>query len=87
MTQHPPTSAPKPVTPAHIFISYRIRPPDSDLAQEFHHALTAAGHEVFMAGESIKLGDNWSSRVDEGLDNCDYFVHSRVQPSCDNYET
>lgn len=60
--------------PSRIFISYRSRSPDCDLAEEFYKALKAAGHEVFMAAESIRLGDNWSARIDEELNQCDYFV-------------
>jgi len=63
-----------PATSARGFISYRSRPPDSDLAQEFYQVLKAAGHEVFMAAESIRLGDSWSGRIDEELERCDYFV-------------
>ncbi|MEM9447988.1 MAG: toll/interleukin-1 receptor domain-containing protein [Cyanobacteria bacterium P01_E01_bin.6] len=63
-----------PVQPAKVFISYRSKPPDSDLAEEFYQSLSTAGHEVFMAAESIRLGDNWSRRIDEELERCDYFV-------------
>lgn len=59
---------------ARVFISYRSQPPDSELAEEFYQALQAAGHEVFMAAESIRLGDNWSQRIDQELEQCDYFV-------------
>ncbi|WP_346291513.1 AAA-like domain-containing protein [Sphaerothrix gracilis] len=72
---------PQPTTPreksaksARVFISYRSQPPDSELAEEFYQALKAAGHEVFMAAESIRLGDNWSQRIDRELEQCDYFV-------------
>ncbi|MEM9220611.1 MAG: AAA-like domain-containing protein [Cyanobacteria bacterium P01_F01_bin.150] len=74
MAYQTPISEPQSVSAAHIFISYRSRPPDSDLAEEFHQALTQAGHQVFMAAASIELGDNWSSRIDQGLERCDYFV-------------
>ncbi|MGB3614344.1 MAG: AAA-like domain-containing protein, partial [Elainellaceae cyanobacterium] len=59
---------------ARVFISYRSQPPDSDLAEEFYQALRAAGHEVFMAAASIRLGDTWSSRIDDELERCDYFL-------------
>ncbi|MGD1859412.1 MAG: AAA-like domain-containing protein [Leptolyngbyaceae cyanobacterium] len=59
---------------ARVFISYRSQPPDSELAEEFYQALKAAGHDVFMAAESIRLGDNWSQRIDRELEQCDYFV-------------
>ena len=74
MTHQTPVAAPKSATPSRIFISYRSRPPDSDLAQAFYQVLTTAGHEVFMAAASIQLGDNWSSRIDQALETCDYFV-------------
>ena len=71
-TPQPPNSS-TPQT-AKVFISYRSQPPDSDLADEFYQALKAVGHDVFMAAESIRLGDNWSSRIDQELEQCDYFL-------------
>jgi hypothetical protein len=70
------TAAPseKLTTSARVFISYRSQPPDSDLAEEFYKVLKAEGHEVFMAAESIRLGDNWSQRIDRELERCDYFL-------------
>ncbi|NEQ99210.1 MAG: TIR domain-containing protein [Cyanothece sp. SIO2G6] len=59
---------------ARVFISYRSQPPDAELAQSFHMALQAAGHQVFMAAESIRLGENWSRRIDQELEQCDYFL-------------
>jgi hypothetical protein len=63
-----------PPTAARVFISYRTREPDLGLAQQFYASLKAAGHHVFLAGESIRLGDNWSQRVDEALEACDFFL-------------
>ena len=57
-----------------VFISYRSADPDLSLAQEFHAALQAAGHDAFMAGESIRLGENWAQRIDAELARCDYFL-------------
>ena len=57
-----------------IFISYRSAEPDLSLAGELHQALTAAGHAVFMAGESIDWGENWVERIDQELKRCDYFL-------------
>lgn len=57
-----------------VFISYRSQEPDINLAQAFHDHLKAAGHEPFMAAESIRWGDNWSQRIDRGLAQCDYFL-------------
>lgn len=59
---------------ARVFISYRSRQPDINLAQEFYEGLQAAGHIPFMAGESIRLGENWPQRVDSELEQCDYFL-------------
>lgn len=59
---------------ARVFISYRSQDPDLSLAQYFYEAIKAAGHEVFMAGESIRLGENWPQRIDTELERCDYFL-------------
>ena len=59
---------------ARVFISYRSQEPNQKLAQEFHDALEAAGHDAFMAGESIRLGENWPQRIDAELEQCDYFL-------------
>jgi class 3 adenylate cyclase len=59
---------------ARVFISYRSQDPDLSLAQQFYETLKAAGHEVFMAGNSIRLGQNWPSRIDQELERCNYFV-------------
>lgn len=59
---------------ARVFISYRSQSPDRELAQQFFQALTAAGHEAFMAGESIRLGETWPVRIDTELERSDYFL-------------
>lgn len=59
---------------ARVFISYRSQNPDLDLAQQFYEALKAAGHEAFMAKESIRLGNNWSEGISRELEQCDYFL-------------
>jgi hypothetical protein len=59
---------------ARVFISYRSQEPDLNLAQQFYDELKAAGHEAFMAGESIRFGENWPQRVDTELEQCDYFL-------------
>lgn len=58
----------------HIFISYRSSEPDSGLAADFRKAFDQAGHSVFMAGTSIRIGDDWSREIDSALDQCDYFL-------------
>ncbi|MEP0923403.1 AAA-like domain-containing protein [Leptolyngbya sp. ST-U4] len=57
-----------------VFISYRSKDPDLKLAQQLHDALAEAGHQVFMAAESIRLGDTWSQRIQQELERCDYFL-------------
>jgi AAA-like domain/TIR domain/CHAT domain len=57
-----------------VFISYRTKDPDLEIAQQFYEALTKAGHKVFMAAESIRLGDSWSKRIQQQLEHCDYFL-------------
>ena len=57
-----------------VFISYRAQDPDQSLAHQFYQAIKGAGHIPFMAGESIRLGEKWSQRVDEELEGCDYFL-------------
>lgn len=68
-----PTVEPSPKS-ARVFISYRSHEPDIGLARTFHNALKAAGHQIFMAGESIRLGENWPQRISEELKQCDCLV-------------
>lgn len=71
---HTTKDVPVPATIKRVFISYRSQAPDRDLAQQFFDALTAAGHEAFMAGESIRLGETWPQRIDDELERCDYLL-------------
>ncbi|MEM9948793.1 MAG: TIR domain-containing protein, partial [Cyanobacteria bacterium P01_D01_bin.36] len=57
-----------------VFISYRAQEPDQGLAQELHAAFVAAGHEAFMAAESIALGEAWRNRIASALQACDTFL-------------
>jgi hypothetical protein len=59
---------------ARVFISYRSQDPDLSLAKEFYEKLKAAGHQPFMAGASIRLGENWPQRIDQELERADYFL-------------
>ena len=70
----PETSVPTSGNKARVFISYRSQEPDVSLAQAFHDQLQAAGHEPFMAAESINWGENWVKRIDQELKRCDYFL-------------
>ena len=67
-------SPPRPVKSSYIFISYRNQDPDLSLAQQFYDAFVAAGHQIFMAGESIRLGEKWPARIDAELQQCDYLL-------------
>lgn len=62
------------MTSQRVFISYRSQEPDASLAQKFHEGLAAAGHEPFLAAESIRWGENWVERIDLELKQCDYFL-------------
>lgn len=57
-----------------VFISYRSQEPDQSLAQQVHDALVTAGYMAFMAGESIHMGEKWVQRIDQELQECDYFL-------------
>lgn len=59
---------------ARVFISYRAKDPDRALAHQFFQALTEAGHNPFLAEESIRWGENWAEVIDEKLKNSDYFL-------------
>lgn len=61
-------------TTARIFISYRSQEPELELAEQFYSALQGAGHQPFMAGQSIQLGQGWAQRIDQALEQCDYFL-------------
>jgi class 3 adenylate cyclase len=66
--------APSSSTRQKVFISYRVAEPDRTLAQEFYQALSDRGYEAFMAGESLRLGQNWAQRIERELQQCDYFL-------------
>jgi hypothetical protein len=57
-----------------IFISYRSKEPDTQLASAFNKALQEAGHLPFMAGENIQWGEYWPARIDQELEQSDYLL-------------
>ena len=59
---------------ARVFISYRAQDPDQNLAQTFYQELFAAGHQPFLAGSSIQLGELWAQRILQELEQSDYFL-------------
>ncbi|HEY9295183.1 MAG TPA: AAA-like domain-containing protein, partial [Phormidium sp.] len=61
-------------TSKRVFISYRSHAPDLSLAEQFYTALKAAGHEAFMAGQSIRLGEGWPQRIEAELKQSDYLL-------------
>lgn len=62
------------VSATKIFISHCCQAPDIGLAQQFSQALKDAGHEVFIAGESIQQEENGLQRIDQELKRCDYLL-------------
>jgi hypothetical protein len=59
---------------AQVFISYRSQDPDRTLAEAFQVGIQAAGFSAFMAGASIRLGEDWVRRIDAELEACEYFL-------------
>ena len=57
-----------------VFISYRAQDPDLSLAQKVSEAFNNAGHQTFMAGGSIRLGEDWPQRIEAELKRCDYLL-------------
>jgi class 3 adenylate cyclase len=57
-----------------VFISYRSQNPDLSLAEQFKEALETAGHEAFMAGHDIRLGEGWPQRIEAELQQSDYLL-------------
>ena len=60
--------------PQRVFISYRNKEPDKSLAKEFYEAFKTAGHEPFLATESIRFGENWVEKIDSALESSDYLL-------------
>ena len=56
-----------------IFISYSFKKPDLDIANRFSEELKKK-YKIFLASESIRLGDTWAVEVDKALKDCDYFL-------------
>ncbi len=85
-TLPPAATAPKPLSspPAataalphqgrHVFISHSSDGTDLQLATALQEVLQKAGHQPFMASQSIRLGEAWAQRIDQELKRCDFFV-------------
>jgi glutathione S-transferase len=70
----PEDSAPHASRQKRVFISYRAQDPDQALAQTLYQDLEAAGHQPFLAGSSLQLGDLWVQRILQELEQSDYFI-------------
>ncbi len=57
-----------------IFISTSHREPDISLAKEFAQKLEDLGYSVFLAKNSIFVGEDWQHRLNIELDSCDYML-------------
>jgi len=57
-----------------IFISTSHREPDFSLAKLFAKELERLGHKIFLAKESINIGEEWQSRLSQELDSVDYMI-------------
>jgi formylglycine-generating enzyme required for sulfatase activity len=55
-----------------VFVSYSTA--DQDKAGFLASRLGAEGFEVFFAPESTKLSQNWKTRINESLANCEAFI-------------
>ncbi len=60
--------------PPGVFIAYRATEPDYSLAQQFYRALEQAGYRAFLAGENLRLGQDWVQRIEQELQCCDYLL-------------
>ncbi|HIK24841.1 MAG TPA: AAA-like domain-containing protein [Thermosynechococcus sp. M46_R2017_013] len=58
----------------HVFISHSSNGTDLQLASALQAVLQKAGHQPFMASQSIRLGEAWAQRIDQELKRCDFFV-------------
>ena len=63
-----------------VFISYSNQEPDIRLAEQLKEAISAAGHQAFMAniahisGNSNQPDADWPDQIDLKLESCDYFL-------------
>ncbi|HAN78004.1 MAG TPA: hypothetical protein DCQ31_09650 [Bacteroidales bacterium] len=60
--------------PKQVFISYKNNKTDAKIASAFNEEFKKAGFKTFIDKDSIKIGEHWSDKVDEALDNADYFL-------------
>jgi hypothetical protein len=55
-----------------IFLSYSSL--DLEFVSLLKDKLTEIGHNIFVAGEDIKIGDEWNNEIKKNLENADIFI-------------
>lgn len=56
-----------------VFVSYASE--DKDAARRIADALVAAGFaDVWLDQRKLRAGDDWSDRIDEAIEHCDFFL-------------
>lgn len=55
-----------------FFISYSSK--DYYIINQYRDTLKKLDYEIWMAPESIKLGESYAQAIPEGIDRCDYFL-------------
>jgi hypothetical protein len=57
---------------ASFFLSYTMY--DRDLVERLEHALTSAGHKVFVDRGVVAAGSSWAETIRDAIENTDVFV-------------
>ncbi|HAP61678.1 MAG TPA: molecular chaperone Tir, partial [Cytophagales bacterium] len=57
-----------------VFISYRFHEADKAVAEQFAQGLRTQEMDIFLAHDSIKIGQKWAETIDQNLRACDYFM-------------
>jgi hypothetical protein len=55
-----------------VFISYSHK--DEEIALNFSDYLKKCGCDIFLASQTIKIGDKWPEKITEALNKADYFL-------------
>lgn len=56
-----------------IFVSYSRRDA-GDFANQLQRHLSSFNYDIFTDVDSIRVGEVWSSTIEENISNCDIFV-------------
>jgi hypothetical protein len=57
---------------ASLFLSYTLY--DRDLVERLEHALTSAGHTVFVDRGTVAAGSSWAETIRDEIEKADVFV-------------